>query len=107
MSTQIFKMSIPEKQHIKVICTHNHQTALFGTIQTHSWAKIPGVFSEYGIVTGSEKPCLVGKLIQHNLFYRQDYLNNQLNTQNNRQPAGWQITHTWKMNFKKSSCKQY
>jgi hypothetical protein len=65
------------------------------------------VFSECGFVTGSEIPCLVVKMIQCNLFYRQDYVNNQVDTQNNRQPAGWQITHTQIMNFNKSSCMQY
>jgi hypothetical protein len=102
---KIFKMLIQEKQHIKVICIHNHRIALFGTIQIHSCAIIPGVFSEYGLVTGPQKPCLVVKLIQCNLFYRQEYLNNHVNTQNNRHPAGWQIIHTWRMMFK-SACMQ-
>lgn len=107
MSMKIFKMLIKQKQHIKIICTHNHWTALFGTIKSHSCAKIAGVFSEYGLVTGPEKPCLVVMLIQCNLFYRKDYLNNHVNTQNNRHPAGWQIIHTWRMMFKKSACMQY
>jgi hypothetical protein len=59
MTMKIFKMLIPEKQHIRVIGTHNQQNASFETMKTHSCAKIPGVFPQYGFVMGSEKKCLV------------------------------------------------
>jgi len=45
MSTKIFEMLIPRHCCIKVVFTHSHKTATFGTIQIYNYTKTSVIVS--------------------------------------------------------------